>query len=194
MLQLRTEGILYGDGIREHDILSTSLSSQFFKKVKEAKAADKFTEDEMVKLPPPPPSVSIMENKRRETNAAVALMQERLQAMGILDKTSIHVRRRGEQKTDESIVADDLESSVSESSDVLEEKETDLAISDATNPKSANISASSDHKSDADGRSTDVHRNLESLDDELVEKMEDCRTATRYFALSQSCCNNDFHV
>ena len=120
-----------------------------------------------------------MENKRRETNAAVALMQERLQAMGILDKTSLQMRRKAEKKTEESAAADDVESSASEDSDVGEEKETDISNFDDPQPKGVNISVSSDHKSDADGPAVDINRNLEALHDELAEKMDDCRTATR---------------
>lgn len=118
-----------------------------------------------------------MENKRRETNAAVALMQERLQAMGILDKTSIHVRRK--IKTDDSAIIDDVESSTSENTDVFEEKEADISNMETTHPTRIDASVSSDQNSDAESSDDFTDRNLKSFEAELVEKMNDCRAATR---------------
>lgn len=156
--------------------LNSSLSSQFFNRIKEEKIAASLSPEETP--PPPPPIVSVMENKRRETNAAVALMQEKLQAMGILNKTSIRLGRKSEKKTDESLAAEELGSSASDTSDVIEEK----AIEPSTRrspPKTVHtFEEKSDSKDEIDEPSVNISGS-KNINNEIIEKMDQCRFATR---------------
>ena len=162
--------------MQEPSALNSSLSSQFFNRIKEEKITASLSPEETP--PPPPPIVSVMENKRRETNAAVALMQEKLQAMGILNKTSIRLGRKSEKKTDESLAADELGSSASDASDVIEEKEIEPSTRRSP-PKTVQIfEEKSDSKDEIDEPSVNISGS-KNINNEIIEKMDQCRTATR---------------
>lgn len=147
-------------------------------------------------LPPPPLPVeasssshSFIETRRIvETDAAVALMHEQLKAMGILNKTSIRIRRRGSGGNDSKLSADDFEEPtvVQDDSDTVSESEEEKEV-EAHGHKAAEVSAfgaaAEKHESDKAPSSRSswigVRRSVEDIDRELLERTEDVRQVTR---------------
>lgn len=150
------------------NLLSSSLSSKFFSNLREAKAEAKVTD--ALELPPPPPAVNVIESKRRQTNAAVALMQEQLKAMGILDKTSIRLKRYATQAKPGEDTPGGAEDSVTESDDTDKDP-------DDVKPQEALVSAMSEvHETKDD----EDHSPLEQYHTNLVLKTDDAKDALRY--------------
>lgn len=156
-----------GDRPENNNILKSSLSSKFFTNLKLGKA------EEPALLPPVPPNPS--ESKRRETSAAVALMQEQLKAMGILDRTSIHLRRRSDEseiKVEDSVL---MESSPSSSDTEPEEKGRD-----ALSPGAERVAG----LSTPGGKSHPLAANLRpsgALETQLSQVIEECRLSATEF-------------
>jgi hypothetical protein len=175
---------MYGERAREPNILNSSLSSKFFSNLREAKAE---ALPETQELPPPPSVNKLNEIKRRETNAAVALMQEQLKAMGILNKTSVRLKKQNTTSTDDAdpatvttdnVVAYDSRSE-SEDEGISLPLSPAMEASEVPKPNAADLQSEciEDIKSDEEDIKIESR---ESADADLFEKTVACRKATRY--------------